>query len=47
MGLVASNYLQLRGLDAQIAVTKDNQKSRNESLDLTKRRLSWRRGQQS
>lgn len=39
IGLVASNYLQLRGLEAQIAVTKDNQKSRAESLDLTKRRL--------
>jgi len=40
IGLVASNYLQLRGLDAQIAVTKDNQKSREESLALTKRRLA-------
>jgi outer membrane protein, multidrug efflux system len=40
LGLVASNYLQLRGLDAQIAVTKDNQKSRNESLSLTRRRLN-------
>jgi len=40
IGLVASNYLQLRGLEAQIAVTKDNQKSRRESLDLTKRRLA-------
>jgi outer membrane protein, multidrug efflux system len=40
VGLVTSNYLQLRGLEAQIAVTKDNQKSRIESLDLTKRRLA-------
>ncbi|MFM9836144.1 MAG: efflux transporter outer membrane subunit [Methylophilaceae bacterium] len=40
LGLVSSNYLQLRGLDAQIAVTQDNQKSRNESLALTKRRLA-------
>ena len=40
IGLVASNYLQMRGLDAQIAVTQDNQKSRSESLDLTKRRLA-------
>ena len=40
IGLVASNYLQLRSLEAQIVVTKDNQKSRSESLDLTKRRLA-------
>jgi outer membrane protein, multidrug efflux system len=40
VGLVASNYLQLRGLDAQITVIKDNQKSRAESLALTKRRLA-------
>ncbi|MGQ0442829.1 MAG: efflux transporter outer membrane subunit, partial [Methylophilaceae bacterium] len=40
VGLVTSNYLQLRGLDAQTAITKDNQKSRSESLDLTKRRLA-------
>ena len=40
LGLVASNYLQLRGLDAQMAVTQDNQKSRSESLALTKRRLA-------
>ena len=39
-GLVASNYLQLRGLDAQIAVTKDNQKSRKEALGLNQRRLA-------
>jgi multidrug efflux system outer membrane protein len=39
IGLVASNYLQLRGLDAQIAVTKDNQKSRKEALALNQRRL--------
>ena len=40
LGLVSSNYLQLRGLEAQIAVATDNQKSRNESLALTTRRLS-------
>lgn len=40
IGLVASNYLQLRGLDAQIAVTKDNQISRKEALDLNQRRLA-------
>lgn len=39
IGLVSSNYLQLRGIDAQIAVTKDNQRSRQESLNLTQRRL--------
>jgi outer membrane protein, multidrug efflux system len=40
IGLVASNYLQLRGLDAQIAVTKDNQKSRKEALALNQRRMA-------
>ena len=40
IGLVASNYLQLRGLDAQIAVTKDNQVSRKEALSLNQRRLA-------
>jgi outer membrane protein, multidrug efflux system len=39
IGLVASNYLQLRGLEAQIAVTKDNQASRKEALALNQRRL--------
>jgi outer membrane protein, multidrug efflux system len=39
IGLVSSNYLQLRGIEAQIAVTKDNQHSRQESLKLTQRRL--------
>ena len=39
IGLVASNYLQLRGLDAQIAVTKTNQTSRKEALALNQRRL--------
>jgi multidrug efflux system outer membrane protein len=39
VGLVASNYLQLRGLDAQIAVTKNNQASRKEALALNQRRL--------
>ena len=40
IGLVASNYLQLRGLEAQIAVTKDNQASRKEALALNQRRLA-------
>ena len=40
IGLVASNYLQLRGLEAQIAVTKDNQVSRKEALSLNQRRLA-------
>ncbi len=39
IGLVSSNYLQLRGIEAQIAVTLDNQRSREESLKLTQRRL--------
>ena len=39
VGLVSSNYLQLRGIEAQMAVTKDNQRSRQESLKLTLRRL--------
>ncbi|HEY8119195.1 MAG TPA: efflux transporter outer membrane subunit [Methylophilaceae bacterium] len=38
-GLVASNYLLLRSLEAQITVSKDNLRSRDESLALTKRRL--------
>ncbi len=40
IGLVASNYLQLRGLEAQIAVTKNNQASRKEALALNQRRLA-------
>lgn len=40
IGLVASNYLQLRSLDAQIVVTKDNQNSRKEALSLNQRRLA-------
>jgi multidrug efflux system outer membrane protein len=40
IGLVVSNYLQMRGLDAQIAVTKDNQISRVEALKLNQRRLA-------
>ena len=39
IGLVSSNYLQLRGIEAQIAVTKDSLRSRTESLGLTQRRL--------
>lgn len=38
-GLVATNYLVLRSLEAQIAVSSDNLKSRESSLALTKRRL--------
>jgi len=40
IGLVSSNYLQLRGIEAQIAVTKDSLRSRTESLGLTQRRLA-------
>lgn len=40
VGLVASNYLQLRGLEAQIAVTKSNQLSRVEALKLNQRRMT-------
>ena len=40
VGLVASNYLQLRGLEAQIAVTKSNQLSRVEALKLNQRRMA-------
>ncbi|MCB5184176.1 efflux transporter outer membrane subunit [Methylobacillus gramineus] len=38
-GLVASNYLLLRSLEAQIAISRDSLHSRGESLALTKRRL--------
>lgn len=38
-GLVATNYLILRGLESQIVIAGDNLKSRDASLDLTKRRL--------
>jgi len=38
-GLVTSNYLQLRSLDSQIAVSEDSLRTRNESLELTRRRL--------
>lgn len=39
IGLVSSNYLQLRGIEAQIAVTKDSLRSSTEALGLTQRRL--------
>ncbi len=39
-GLVASNYLLLRSLDAQINVSNDSLRNREESLVLTKRRLA-------
>jgi multidrug efflux system outer membrane protein len=38
-GLVATNYLILRGLESQIVIAGDNLTSRDASLDLTKRRL--------
>jgi outer membrane protein, multidrug efflux system len=38
-GLVANNYLLLRSLESQIAISQDSLKSREESLGLTKRRL--------
>lgn len=38
-GLVASNYLLLRSLESQIALSKDSLHSREESLALTQRRL--------
>ncbi len=40
VGLVASNYLLLRSLDAQIAVTSETLQGNTESLNLTKRRLA-------
>ena len=40
IGLVASNYLQLRGLEAQMVVTKNNQLSRVEALKLNQRRMA-------
>lgn len=39
-GLVTSNYLLLRSLDAQINVSNDSLRNREESLVLTKRRLA-------
>lgn len=38
-GLVVSNYLQLRSLDSQIALSEDSLRTRDESLALTKKRL--------
>lgn len=38
-GLVATNYLQLRSLEAQLVISRDSLRSRDESLALTKRRL--------
>lgn len=37
--LIVNNYLQLRSLEAQITLSRDNLNSRNESLALTRRRL--------
>jgi outer membrane protein, multidrug efflux system len=38
-GLVVSNYLQLRSLESQIALSEDSLRTRKESLTLTKRRM--------
>ena len=38
-GLIATNYLLLRSLDAQLSVSRDNLRSREESLEITRRRL--------
>lgn len=38
-GLVANHYLALRSLDAQVAISRENLKSRDASLALTMRRL--------
>jgi multidrug efflux system outer membrane protein len=38
-GLVTSNYLQLRSLESQIALSEDSLRTRNESLALTRKRL--------
>lgn len=38
-GLVATNYLIVRGLESQIVIANDNLKSRDASLSLTQRRL--------
>ncbi len=40
VGLVTGNYLQIRGLDAQITLTEQNIASRKHSLVLTQRRLA-------
>lgn len=38
-GLVASNYVTLRSLESQVAIAETNLKSRQDSLELTKRRF--------
>lgn len=38
-GLIATNYLLLRSLDAQLSVSRDNLRNREESLEITRRRL--------
>ncbi|PKO46908.1 MAG: RND transporter [Betaproteobacteria bacterium HGW-Betaproteobacteria-22] len=38
-GLIATNYFNLRGLEAQLEITRLDLKSRDESLALTRRRL--------
>ena len=38
-GLIVTNYLLLRSLDAQLFVSRDNLRNREESLEITRRRL--------
>lgn len=38
-GLIATNYLLLRSLDAQLFVSRDNLRNREESMEITRRRL--------
>ena len=38
-GLIVTNYLLLRSLDAQLSVSRDNLRNREESLEITRRRL--------
>ena len=38
-GLIVTNYLLLRSLDAQLSVSRDNLRNREENLEITRRRL--------
>ena len=38
-GLIVTNYLLLRSLDAQLSVSRDNLRNREEGLEITRRRL--------
>ncbi len=38
-GLIVTNYLLLRSLDAQLSVSRDNLRNREEGLEITERRL--------